>query len=228
MTPRAGAPLRFRLPRLYWPYQLAFAAAQILSALVVTALLLSAPSPARGLLIELPPLLALASLGVRGPVEKVGLIIESGRVVVAGRSIPFTEIVRVVHRRAWQRFDDGEGPPTIVHVWKLRLQLLTGDDVLIFEDWRSRLASDRRPPPADAYGAHMAREIRAARARWSWSLRPSMLRDLREDLLEFRRYRPAPSRWQAAVASQGFSLTALGLAAWASVFFAACAGATRP
>lgn len=221
MTPGTNPRLCFRLPRLYWPYQLVFAAAQILSALVATAILVSAPSPARGLLIELPPLLALASLGVHGPLEKVGLIIETGRVVVAGRSIPFAEIVRVVHRYAWHRHDDVEGPPMITHVWKLRLQLLAGDDLVIYTDQRLRAASDQSQPPADPYGARMAREIRAAWTRWLWSLRPSMLRALREDLLEFQRYRPAPPRWQASVASQGFSLAALGLALYASIGFAA-------
>jgi hypothetical protein len=40
---------------------------------------------------------------------------------------------------------------------------------------------------------------------------------LRDDLLQFRRYEPGPARWQAALASQGFSLAALGAAAMASV-----------
>lgn len=220
MTAGAKTPLCYRLPRLYWPYQLLFGAAQLLSALVVTAWLACGPAGTWALLALLPPLLAAVSLGVHGPVEKIGLVIEAERLLVAGRSIPFAEILQVAHDYSWQR-EDGEAGPHIDHVWKLRLRLLADRELTVFEHRCLRPERDPRPPPHDSRGREMALAIRRAHALWACSHTPSQLRHLRKDLRQFRKYEPGDTPWRDAVASQGFSLAALGVAALASICFAA-------
>ena len=210
----------FRLPNLYWPYQLGFAAAQVVSAVVVTALVIADPSAGHLLLAELPPVLALVSLGARGPIEKVGLVIEAERLRVAGAVVHFAEILQVSHRFSWKRVDTEAGP-YILHVWKLRLQLLAGRDVTIYEHHSSQPARDQTPPRLDRYGARMAREIRWARGLYFHAIGPRALRQLREDLLEFRRYGPRPLCWRPAIASETFSAMALGAAAMACIGVAA-------
>lgn len=210
----------FGLPRLYWPYQLAFAGAQLASALLAAALLVHTPSVARALFVAVPPLLSLVSLDVWGPREKVGLVVEADRLVLAGTSIQFAEIDRVVHCLTSTLVTDAEGSANIVHTWTLRLQLLRGRTLVVYSRTTVHPQRDPRPPPQDPYGAVMARVIRGTRAVWFCSLAPSKFDGMRLDLLRYRRYQPAVPGWQHFLATRGFSLAALGLATTAGIGFA--------
>lgn len=207
----AGSVLRCRLHRLYWPYQLAFALAQVGSALCVAALLVRAPSFGHALGSLSPPLLALASLMVRGPIEKVGLVIEPERLIVAGRRVPFAEIVRAVHTYSARDVHSDDGSRWTMHEWVLSLELLVGR-IELHRTSRAVPIGDTAPPLRDPYGKFMARAIRRAGRAWYSSLMPLSLADVRADLMEFRRYGPTQPRWQTAMATQAFSLLALALA----------------
>jgi hypothetical protein len=149
----------------------------------------------------------------------VGLIIERDRLIAAGRCSPFAEILQVVHTHSALSVESEGGPPLILHVWTVRLQLL-GGSIVLRTSRQSHPEGVTHPRPRDAYGQLMARAITWAQNLWLSSVPPSKLAPLRADLLRYHRYRPRPPLWQTWIGSPVFSFVALWFAGVAGVWFA--------
>jgi hypothetical protein len=201
---RASRPGHFQLPRHYWAYQLLFAEWQLVTALLAGLCVSIFRSLAAALLFIVPLVLAFASVYTFGPAEKVGLVVESERLIVTGRTILFAEILGSRHRFEAKRFDTGEGCLAI-HSWTLSVRLLDHSELVIHRTVASYADGDYAPRP-DAKGRNMANVIRAALNVWHASTPKDLVRGLREDLQSYRRYRPVPRRWQAVIESPWFTV----------------------
>ena len=100
------------------------------------------------LLFLVPLVLSFATVFTFGPADKVGLVVESERLIVAGRAFQFAEVLHLSHRIKTERFDGGEGA-SIIHTWSLSVRLLGEAELVIYRTIASYPDGDYtvRPDP---------------------------------------------------------------------------------